>query len=98
MGAIKANNYSYDELDISMIARGVAHPARVKILKRLQMGGYRNIDFCRDLKMSKPTIKDHLDKLLEADLILIEYFPHFYVLSLNEKRVKSIEQLMKFVD
>jgi len=98
MGAIKANNYSNQELEISMIARGLAHPARVKILNQLQKRVYRNIDFCRELRMNRSTIKEHLDKLIDADLISVEYFPHFYVLSLNEERMKAVKQLMNSGD
>lgn len=94
MGAIKANNYSRREMDISLIARGVAHPARVRMIRQLREGGYRNIDFCRDLRMKRSSIKEHIDKLIDADLIRVDYLPHFYMLTLNPERVKYIDELM----
>lgn len=94
MGAIKTYNYTMDERDISLIARGMAHPARVRIMKELQIRPYRNIDFCQILRMNKTSVKEHLDKLIDAKLVHVEYLPHFYLLSLNTERVEVMERLM----
>lgn len=95
MGAIKTFEYTSDEWDISIIGRGISHPARVKIIKQLKYTpGFRNIDFCELLRMKESSVKDHLDKLLDADLISMTYFPHCYAVSLNERRVARLEQLM----
>ena len=97
MGAIKTNNYTPDEWDISMIARGISHPARVKIIKQLKMAeGIRNTDFCELLRMNKSSVKDHLDKLHDADLISVWwYLPNCYVVTLNRSRVARLEELMQ---
>lgn len=83
MGAVKPNNYSHEEIQLSLVARALAHPARVKMIDALKRHDYRNIDFARKLKLSCPTIKDHIDKLIDADMVDIEYHPHFYAISLK---------------
>jgi DNA-binding transcriptional ArsR family regulator len=96
MGAIKTFEYTSDEWDVSTIARGISHPARVKIIKHLKMvRSYRNIDFCELLRMSKKSVKDHLDKLQDAELISVTYFPHCYEVSLNRKRVERLEHWLR---
>jgi hypothetical protein len=95
MGAIKTFDYTPDEWDVSTIARGISHPARVRILKHLKtVPGYRNIDFCTLLRMRESSVKDHLDKLRDAGLISVVYLPHCYAVTLNRTRVVRLEQLM----
>lgn len=88
MGAIKPNNYSLKEIELSMIARAMAHPARIQMIKTLKSHPYfRNTDFVSQLQLSKSTVSDHLTKLKDAELIHIDYHPHFYSVSLNEKKL-----------
>lgn len=95
MGAIKTYEYTCDEWDVSVIGRGISHPARVKIIKHLKAAPfYTNLDFSEMLRMTTSSVKDHLDKLQEADLIRMTYRHHCYVISLNENRVRRLEQLM----
>ncbi len=85
MGATKPNNYSLAEIQLSLIARALAHPARIKMVAALKQQDYRNIDFTRKLHLANSTVKDHIDKLLEADIVDVEYYPHFYSISLKQK-------------
>lgn len=88
MGAIKPNNYSQKEIELSMIARAMAHPARIQMIQTLKSHTYfRNTDFVSQLRLSKSTVSDHLTKLKDAELIHIDYHPHFYSVSLNEKKL-----------
>jgi hypothetical protein len=96
MGAIKANEYTSDEWDVSIIARAISHPARVKMIKQLKHAqSYRNIDFSKLLGMTKSTVKEHLDKLDDADLINITYLPHCYIVSLKAERIGRLEQWLR---
>jgi DNA-binding transcriptional ArsR family regulator len=88
MGAIKPNNYSGTEIQLSLIARALAHPARIKMVKLLRSGNIiRNVDLAVELNLREPTIREHLWKLKDAELIHIDYHPHFYSVSLNEKKL-----------
>jgi hypothetical protein len=95
MGAIKTFEYTPEEWDISIIARGISHPARVRIIRHLKtVPAYRNVDFCKLLRMRESSVKDHLDKLHDASLISVTYLPHYYAVSLNKARVEQLEHLM----
>lgn len=87
MGAVKDNPYTYEEATVSMTARAIAHPARVKILNILCDNeiGCRNIDLAKILNFSKPNVKNHLNFMKEANLLEIDYFVHFYNVRLNDK-------------
>lgn len=88
MGAIKENNYTEKELNLFLIARAFAHPARIKLLTELlQHRSYRNIDLAYILKLSRPAVKNHIQMLKDADLISIEYSVHFYRVHLNKNGV-----------
>lgn len=84
MGAIKENNYTQSELNLFLIARAFAHPARIKMLTELLIHrSYRNIDLAQILKLSKPAVKNHIQMLKDAELIQIEYSVHFYRVNLS---------------
>lgn len=87
MDAIKDNLYTCEETQLSMTAKAIAHPARVKILRMLNDDcfGCRNIDLAHMLNFSRPNIKNHLQFMKEADLLEIEYFVHYYNIKLNKK-------------
>jgi DNA-binding transcriptional ArsR family regulator len=84
MGAIKSNNYSEINVQLSLITRALAHPARIEMIKTLRSHpSFRNIDFVDSLNLSRPTIKDHVEKLKDAELVSIAYFPHHYEICLT---------------
>lgn len=86
MGAIKDNFYTSEESNLFYVGRAFAHPARVKMITELLVEmPNRNIDLARILHLSSPTIKDHVEKLKDAELVNVNYFMHYYEISLNEK-------------
>lgn len=87
MGAIKNNKYSLEETLVSLTAKAIAHPARVKILKILKddLMGCRNTDLAMILNFSKPNVKNHLQFMKDADLLEINYYVHFYDVRLNNR-------------
>jgi ArsR family transcriptional regulator len=91
MGAIKPNDYTEQDIQLSLTARAMAHPARVRMIKLLrEHNGYRNIDFTQKLNLSKQSVADHVGKLKEAGLVGVEYFPHHYLISLETRNLKSL--------
>jgi len=96
MGAIKSNNYTQREQDLFLIARAFAHPARIRIMKMLHSGmGLRNVDLSVELNLSKKTIKEHVDMIKDAKLIRIDYFMHYYLISLNSDGLEKAAYILK---
>ncbi len=96
MGAIKENDYSFQETNLFYVARAFAHPVRIRIITELlSERPYRNIDFVRLLGMAKPTIKAHIDMLKDAELVSVEYYLHYYDISLNRKGMKWCELFLE---
>lgn len=96
MGAIKENVYTHDETNLFYVARAFAHPMRIRIITELLVDRpYRNIDFVKMLGMAKPTIKAHIDMLKDAELVRVEYYLHFYEISLNRKGRKWSELFLE---
>jgi predicted transcriptional regulator len=70
MGASKVETYSDLELDIAALAKALAHPARIAILKVLAR---RDTCVCGDivdeLPLAQSTVSQHLKELKKARLI-----------------------------
>ena len=70
MGATKSYEFSVKENKIAKIAKALAHPARIAILKLLAK---RQTCVCGDivyeLPLSQSTVSQHLKELKEAGLI-----------------------------
>jgi hypothetical protein len=46
--------------------------------------------------MSKPAIRDHVEKLKDAGYIYIEYSPHCYNLSIDEESHERFQSFQQF--
>jgi DNA-binding transcriptional ArsR family regulator len=70
MGATKTDLFTKQQNDIAVMAKAIAHPARVAILQHLVK---RNACVCGDLVdefgLSQPTISQHLKELKNAGII-----------------------------
>ena len=92
MGAIKENNYTLEETQLFTIGRAIAHPARVKMITELLYdNAFSNTDLSKQLKLSGPSVKAHVEMLKAAGFIRVEYFVHFYLISLTKKGRKWSE-------
>jgi len=96
MGASKARQFTQESIDLSMVARALAHPARIEIIDHLKKNSIcRNSDLIPFLKLSKTTVHQHLVKLRDAHLIDYEYMKSSYLIRLN---IASIEEFNEFVN
>lgn len=92
MGAIKENNYTFEETELCIIGRAIAHPARVKMITELLYdNAFSSTDLTKQLRLSGPSVKAHIEMLKDAEFIQVEYFVHFYLISLTEKGRKWSE-------
>jgi Mn-dependent DtxR family transcriptional regulator len=95
MGSIKEFDYSKDEWDIARFGRAVSHPMRKKLLTLIkEEGKCRNIDFSRIMNVSVSTVKEHVDFLLSADLVKIEYSMHYYNIILKKDGFQVMEDFL----
>jgi len=92
MGATKKHQYSEKELKKALLARALAHPARIRIYEILKSHKiYPNKEFQKELQLNQSTIHDHLIKLKDAGVVSIEYFENIYSVQLNPNFKELIE-------
>ncbi len=86
MPATKTNQYNFNEKQLAVLGRAVAHPARVRILKLLhQKGPLRNLEIANSLRLSISTTHGHLKKLEDASLIRREFYLNSFFVHVNEE-------------
>src|SRR4051812_36137715 len=89
MGATKSNLFTQTEIDLAIAARAMSHPARIAIINHLKHSlSSRNTDLSNLLKLSKPTIHDHILKLRDAGLVEGEFAGHTYSVTLNPTAIE----------
>ena len=70
MGATKTDLFTAEDNELAVMAKAIAHPARIAILKKLVI---TNACICGDLVeelgLAQPTISQHLKELKNAGLI-----------------------------
>lgn len=96
MGAIKEFDYNEEEWDVAIFGRAIGHPMRKKLLSLIKsQGRFRNVDFAELMNVSVSTVKDHVDFLLTANLVRLEYSMHYYNIVLNKEGLKVMEEFME---
>jgi DNA-binding transcriptional ArsR family regulator len=90
MGASKTQQYSDLEISTAIIARALAHPARLRILNLLnEHHQLRNIDLVEHLSLVQSTINAHLTKLKDAQLIELEFNSNCYRIKTNDLAIEN---------
>ena len=70
MGVTKTELFTKEQNELAMMARAIAHPARVAILQQLiKTNACICGDLVEDLGLAQPTISQHLKELKNAGLI-----------------------------
>lgn len=99
MGAIKFAEYSRIQIRKSDVARAVAVPARISILKAIiaedKVNGLYLLDM---LNLSQPTIHHHLTILKSIGLIRGDFFSNDYYWILNIECEEEINALKWFLE
>ena len=84
MRLIKPDNYQPQEIYISKIAAALSHPFRRRIIEFIMTGEVcTRTEILSRSKLSKVAVYDHVQILINADLIRKVYHVHFEVLQLN---------------
>ncbi len=70
MPARKTEQFGRNHVLNSQIGRALSHPARLRIIEILKTEIIaKNTDLLKILKLSQPSVSNHIKKLQEADLI-----------------------------
>lgn len=97
MGAIKPGNFSNQEINLSLIHRALAHPIRIQIVKIiLDQHTISAFELAKFLNVSPKTIKDHLEKLHDGQVVQYEYIHHAYLISLHPNQISHIQSLINY--
>lgn len=94
MGVIKHFDYSPQVISISIVGRALAHPCRVKMAELLiEKKKLNNLDFVNYFGMTRSTIHDHLVKLWQADIIVINSEQEGTIVSMTKSQIEKYNLL-----
>jgi DNA-binding transcriptional ArsR family regulator len=95
MPASKTLNYTSQTMENALFGRALAHPARITIIDLLRKRIFStNQALSIELDLSVSTINNHLRKLLDADLVVLEYSHKFMKISLSGKHRELISSIL----
>jgi DNA-binding transcriptional ArsR family regulator len=98
MRLIKPDDYQPAEMYLSQIAHALSHPFRRRIIQLLMSGEISTrVEILRRTKLSKVAVYNHVDILINADLIEKDYQVHFEVLQLNYKALLEMKSYLEAI-
>lgn len=96
MGASKTYQYTTKTKNIAKIASALSHPARVLIIETLREQHFiRSVDLMPLLNLSGVTVHHHVQKLLQADLIDVDFHPNEYHLRLKPQNLTYLGHFLE---
>lgn len=85
MGSIASiGKYSFNQIEMSRIAKAISHPARIAILELLHEKDCTCNDIVNMLPLSQSTVSQHLKELKKARLINWVEIPPKTIYTLNQ--------------
>jgi DNA-binding transcriptional ArsR family regulator len=96
MRLIKPDNYRPEEMYLSQIAHALSHPFRRRIIQLILTGEISTrSEILLRTKLSKVAVYNHVDILINADLIKKFYHIHFEVLQLNYSALTEMKNFLE---
>lgn len=101
MGSTKKEQYTRQQLDYATYTKALGHPARISIVQYLTVSlKGKSKEFTRITKLSKSTISQHLDEMLDAGVLFERYDDwlndHYYFLNPRaEEMFMEIAQIFR---
>jgi DNA-binding transcriptional ArsR family regulator len=93
MGATKTHQFTSTEINSAAIAKALAHPARIRIIRLLKESSFiRNTDLIPILNLSKTSVHAHLLCMIKANIIEQHFFQNAYLLELKEDTLISFSK------
>jgi ArsR family transcriptional regulator len=94
--ARRASGWTQEELELARLARGIAHPLRLRILRTLRQRGECVCgDLVEELPRAQSTVSQHLKVLKEAGLIRGEVEPPHVCYCLDDDTVRRLQALVE---
>lgn len=95
MRPFKPNNYTLEDLEVTIIGEAICHPARKRIIQLLKANkNLTNARLSKILNLSKPTVTGHLLKLSDANIVSYKYNIHEFKIKLNTDGFNKMEQFI----
>jgi len=88
------NTYSTSQIEVSKVARAIAHPARIAILQLLYQKDCTCNDIVNQLPLAQSTVSQHLKELRKVNLIKGQEMPPKTIYSLDKKEYTQIQILL----
>jgi DNA-binding transcriptional ArsR family regulator len=99
MGLSKTSQYNAEEIKMAKMAKALSHPARIRILNYLNKYSKAELrDLPSLLELAPSTISDHLEWLIDVDLVSVELVGKIGVVFLlsTKELVVFEEEIVKF--
>lgn len=94
MGVTKTNLFTENQNDTAILARAIAHPARVAIIEYLlKVNACICNDIVNELPLAQPTISQHLKELKNAGIIKGNIEGNAICYCIDEKTFSKIQGL-----
>ncbi len=94
MGATKTDLFTENQNEIAMLAKAIAHPARVAIIEHLlKVNACICNDIVNELPLAQPTISQHLRELKNAGIIKGNIEGNAICYCIDEKTFSKIQAL-----
>lgn len=94
MGAVIAtSSYSEKQIEVSKLAKAIAHPARIAILELLNNKDCTCNDIVNVLPLAQSTVSQHLKELKKVNLINGSEMPPKTIYGLNTDNYQKLQQI-----
>ncbi len=98
MGASKTDHFTDEQNSLAILAKAVAHPARIAIIQYLlSVESCICGDIVNELPLSQPTVSQHLKELKNAGIIKGNIEGNAICYCLNEQAIDVLHQFFKDV-
>lgn len=95
MRQFKPNNYTLEDLEVTVIGEAICHPARKRIIQLLKENqNLTNTRLSKIMNLSKPSITGHLIKLSDANIVAYKYNIHEYKIKLTTSGFNKMERFI----
>jgi DNA-binding transcriptional ArsR family regulator len=95
MGASKTAHYSKNEIEEALVGRALAHPARIRIIHILdKMQTANSMELTGLLELNLTSVHNHLNKLIDANIVSVEFKNNGYQLILNRTVIQEFTLTM----
>ena len=95
MSYSKANLFPSGDQKTAALAKSIAHPARISILRLLAQSGPVNSKFLLNrLPLSAPTIQQHLNFLISRNIVVVNTQPLRALYSIRSEQINHLHGVL----